>query len=86
MRSSLAGVILRMMSLRLGDVADFPFLEAPRPKAISDGFQLLNELGAVLDDNSPFSYTHLTLPTNRGVEILVGGVALNKNTRIHVLQ
>ncbi len=51
LRSSLAGVILRMMSLRLGDVADFPFLEAPRPKAISDGFQLLNELGAVLEDN-----------------------------------
>lgn len=52
LRSSLAGVILRMMSLRLGDVADFPFLEAPRPKAISDGFQLLNELGAVTEDNS----------------------------------
>jgi ATP-dependent helicase HrpA len=52
LRSSLAGVILRMMSLRLGEVADFPFLEAPRPKAIADGFQLLNELGAVLDDHS----------------------------------
>jgi len=52
LRSSLAGVILRMMSLRLGEVADFPFLEAPRPKAIADGFLLLNELGAVLDDNS----------------------------------
>ena len=52
LRSSLAGVILRMMSLRLGDVADFPFLEAPRPKAIADGFQLLNELGAVLEDHS----------------------------------
>jgi ATP-dependent helicase HrpA len=52
LRSSLAGVILRMMSLHLGDVADFPFLEAPRPKAISDGFQLLNELGAVTEDHS----------------------------------
>ena len=52
LRSSLAGVILRMMSLRLGDVSDFPFLEAPRPKAISDGFQLLNELGAVTEDHS----------------------------------
>ncbi len=52
LRSSLAGVILRMMSLRLGDVSDFPFLEAPRPKAISDGFQLLQELGAVTDDHS----------------------------------
>ena len=52
LRSSLAGVILRMMSLRLGQVADFPFLEAPRPKAIADGFQLLNEIGAVNDDNT----------------------------------
>ncbi|MEY2810245.1 MAG: ATP-dependent helicase HrpA, partial [Pseudomonadota bacterium] len=50
LRSSLAGVILRMMSLHLGDVSQFPFLEAPRPKAISDGYQLLNELGAVSDD------------------------------------
>ncbi|MFM7800734.1 MAG: ATP-dependent RNA helicase HrpA, partial [Limnohabitans sp.] len=52
LRSSLAGVILRMMSLRLGEVAEFPFLEAPRPKAIADGFQLLNELGAVTDDHT----------------------------------
>ena len=52
LRSSLAGVILRMMSLHLGDLAEFPFLEAPRPKAIADGFQLLNELGAVYEDNS----------------------------------
>ena len=52
LRSSLAGVILRMMSLRLGEVAEFPFLEAPRPKAIADGFQLLNEIGAVTDDHT----------------------------------
>ena len=50
LRSSLAGVILRMQALHLGDVENFPFLEAPRPKAISDGYQLLNELGAVDDD------------------------------------
>ncbi len=47
LRSSLAGVILRMQSLHLGEVERFPFLEAPRPKAIADGYQLLNELGAV---------------------------------------
>jgi len=47
LRSSLAGVILRMKALRLGDVEDFPFLEAPPRKAISDGYQLLIELGAV---------------------------------------
>jgi ATP-dependent helicase HrpA len=47
LRSSLAGVILRMKALHLGDVERFSFLEPPRPKAISDGYQLLNELGAV---------------------------------------
>ncbi|MFN9728088.1 ATP-dependent RNA helicase HrpA [Acidovorax sp.] len=49
LRSSLAGVILRMKSLRLGDVAQFPFIEAPSGRAIADGYQLLNELGAVDD-------------------------------------
>ncbi len=47
LRSSLAGVILRMKSLHLGDVEDFPFLQAPLPKMVSDGYQLLGELGAV---------------------------------------
>ena len=51
LRSSLAGVILRMKSLHLGDVERFPFVEAPRPKAISDGYQLLAELGAVDEQN-----------------------------------
>jgi len=53
LRSSLAGVILRMKSLNLlgegGRVEDFPFLEAPSGRAIADGYQLLNELGAVDD-------------------------------------
>ena len=47
LRSSLAGVILRMKSLNLGDVEDFPFLEAPAARMIADGYQLLAELGAV---------------------------------------
>ncbi|MFC5500210.1 ATP-dependent RNA helicase HrpA [Caenimonas terrae] len=51
LRSSLAGVILRMKSLRLGMVEDFPFLERPQGRAIADGYQLLNELGAVDDAN-----------------------------------
>jgi len=51
LRSSLAGVILRMKSLHLGQVEDFPFLEAPSGRAIADGYQLLNELGAVNDAN-----------------------------------
>ncbi|MEY2780759.1 MAG: ATP-dependent helicase HrpB, partial [Pseudomonadota bacterium] len=50
LRSSLAGVILRMHALGLGRVADFDFLEPPRGKAIADGEQLLVELGALTED------------------------------------
>nr|WP_281273840.1 ATP-dependent RNA helicase HrpA [Tibeticola sediminis] len=46
LRSSLAGVILRMKSLHLGAVEDFPFIDAPSARAITDGYQLLQELGA----------------------------------------
>lgn len=51
LRSSLAGVILRMKSLHLGVVEDFPFIERPQARAIADGYQLLAELGAVDDAN-----------------------------------
>lgn len=50
-RSNLAAVILRMAALKLGDVAAFPFLEAPDQRYINDGFQVLLELGAVNDQN-----------------------------------
>ena len=46
-RAALAGVILRMLSLGLGRIEDFPFLEPPDPRAIADGWQQLAELGAV---------------------------------------
>jgi ATP-dependent helicase HrpA len=49
LRSSLASVILKMKSLKIGNVEDFPFLEAPQPRMIHDGYQLLSELGAVDD-------------------------------------
>ncbi len=50
LRSSLAGVILRMKSLQLGEVEAFPFLDKPLPRMIADGYQLLEELGAVNDE------------------------------------
>ncbi len=49
MRSNLAAVILRMKSLRLGDVRAFPFVQAPPARAIADGYNILSELHA-LDD------------------------------------
>ena len=51
LRSSLAGVILRMKALHLGAVEDFPFLEAPPKKAIADGYALLDELNAIDEAN-----------------------------------
>ncbi|MDR2000096.1 MAG: ATP-dependent RNA helicase HrpA [Zoogloeaceae bacterium] len=47
LRSSLAGVILRMKALHLGDIEAFPFLEPPLPRMCADGYQLLAELGAL---------------------------------------
>jgi ATP-dependent helicase HrpA len=50
LRSSLAGVILRMKSLHLGEVEEFPFIDRPLPRMVTDGYQLLAELGAVDDE------------------------------------
>lgn len=47
LRTSLADVILRMKSLGLGDVQDFPFIEPPSPRMVEDGYRQLFELGAV---------------------------------------
>jgi len=47
LRASLAGVILRMLALKLGDVAEFPFVEAPSERAIGDGYRRLSEIGAI---------------------------------------
>jgi len=47
LRSSLAGVILRMQSLGLGDVVGFPFIDPPSTRLVSDGYLLLTELHAL---------------------------------------
>ena len=51
LRSSLAGVILRMKSLGLGAVESFAFIDAPQPRYIADGYRLLHELNALDDKN-----------------------------------
>ncbi|MBD8872326.1 ATP-dependent RNA helicase HrpA [Rhodanobacter sp. DHB23] len=47
LRSSLANVILRMLALKLGEVDDFPFLDAPDPRVVADGYRRLAEIGAI---------------------------------------
>ena len=46
-RTNLSQVILQMQTLRIGDVAEFPFLDAPDKRLVNDGFKQLFELGAV---------------------------------------
>lgn len=50
LRSSLASVILRMKALRLNDIEEFPFVDAPSGRAVADGYHMLQELGAIDDE------------------------------------
>ncbi|MCU7835133.1 MAG: ATP-dependent RNA helicase HrpA [gamma proteobacterium symbiont of Taylorina sp.] len=47
LRTNLAQVILQMLSLKLGDIKQFPFLEKPSDKQINDGYLLLEQLEAI---------------------------------------
>ena len=64
LRSSLAGVILRMLALDLGAIDTFPFIDCPAPKGIRDGIEILLELGAIEtgenDNSGPPSHHRLT--------------------------
>lgn len=52
LRTNLASVILQMASLRLGNVADFDFIQPPDSRLIKDGYKLLHELGALDSQNA----------------------------------
>ncbi len=47
LRTSLAAVVLQMLSLGFGDISDFPFLTPPDSRGVKAAFELLVELGAV---------------------------------------
>ncbi|MEE3650451.1 MULTISPECIES: ATP-dependent RNA helicase HrpA [unclassified Brenneria] len=58
LRTNLASVILQMTALGLGDIAAFPFVEAPDKRNIQDGVRLLEELGAIqLAENGHYQLT-----------------------------
>ena len=50
LRTNLASVVLQMIALELGDLAEFPFVEKPDTRAVGDGLALLDELGALTPD------------------------------------
>ena len=47
LRTNLASVLLQMAALDLGDISRFPFLDPPDSRAVTDGTNLLRELGAL---------------------------------------
>lgn len=49
LRTNLASVILQMISLRLGNINSFPFIDKPEQRQVTDGIRLLEELGAILE-------------------------------------
>lgn len=66
-RANLAEVILRMLSLSLGKIQSFPFVDPPQPRSIKDGIDMLQELGAIAakkkdereGDDRPYALTDL---------------------------
>ncbi|QPK78342.1 ATP-dependent RNA helicase HrpA [Corynebacterium lizhenjunii] len=65
LRTNLASVILHMISLRLGDIAEFPFVQPPEAKAVRDGLLLLHELGALEQQEKD----GLPVPTTTGKDL-----------------
>ena len=59
LRTNLASVILQMTFLGLGDIAAFPFVEAPDSKYIRDGIRLLEELGAIFTKHHHYHLTEI---------------------------
>ncbi|MBW1893810.1 MAG: ATP-dependent RNA helicase HrpA [Deltaproteobacteria bacterium] len=57
LRANLADVVLRMTSLKLGDINKFPFIDPPPSKHIKDGYDLLLELNAIKISNGKQRYT-----------------------------
>ena len=58
LRTSLASVILRMLTMGLGAVEEFPFLDPPAPRMINDAYHLLFELGAINAARRPVKLGH----------------------------
>ncbi len=50
LRTNLAAVVLQMLTLGLGEVENFPFINPPDSRLVRDGYKLLEELGAVTPD------------------------------------
>ncbi len=90
-RTNLASVILQMKSLRLSDIEDFPFLDAPDAAAIKDGYETLFELGAITQPDrlgalTPIGEQMSRIPTDpRIARMLLGAQRENAVSEIIIL-
>jgi ATP-dependent RNA helicase HrpA len=85
LRANLAEVILRMISLKLGDISKFPFIDRPELKSIKDGFDLLFELGALEQEQRAKRRAHSAKGVEQGVVLggkSQGRVALTAKGRL----
>ena len=66
LRSNLANVILRMLSLNIGDPLQFQFLDQPEAKAFNDGYRTLFQVEAIDADNriTPLGKKLAQIPTD----------------------
>lgn len=58
-RTNLANVLLTMADLRLGDIEDFPFIDPPERRYITDGRRLLEQLQALKSGKGKQNITSL---------------------------
>ncbi|MCL1125496.1 ATP-dependent RNA helicase HrpA [Shewanella surugensis] len=86
LRTNLASVILKMLAIGLGDIERFPFIQAPDPRYIRDGFLLLEELEAVEENReslmlSPLGKQLAHIPVDPRLARMV--IEANKNGCLH---
>ncbi|WP_299494467.1 ATP-dependent RNA helicase HrpA [uncultured Shewanella sp.] len=86
LRTNLASVILKMLAIGLGDIEHFPFIQAPDPRYIRDGFLLLEELEAVHKQSQGLKLTPLGkqlahIPVDPRLARMV--IEANKNDCLH---
>ncbi len=72
-RSNLAGVILQLAVLGWGPIEEFPFLQAPQPRAVKDAYAQLRELGAITKNGTlkPLGKKMATLPLDPHVAAMI---------------
>jgi ATP-dependent helicase HrpA len=82
LRTNLATVILQMHALDLGNIADFPFVESPDNRNISDGFRLLEEIAAIERIDKPAKRVAASNNKNKGKNSDNNDTQLTKSGRL----